>query len=114
MVVAHNCTAPCEAKTSIESRSIMSGERRRAWYRELTPHHWFVFAVASAAWFFDCLDQRIFSLERTPALKSLMAGGDVQVMGKFVTALFLVGWGIGGLVFGSLGDRHGRAKMLTI
>jgi hypothetical protein len=92
----------------------MSGERRRAWYRELTPYHWFVFAVASAAWFFDCLDQRIFSLERTPALKSLMAGGDVQVMGKFVTALFLVGWGIGGLVFGSLGDRHGRAKMLTI
>src|SRR5690606_33443044 len=26
------------------------------WWRALTPHHWFVFTVASLAWFFDCLD----------------------------------------------------------
>jgi hypothetical protein len=31
------------------------------WWRQLTGYHWFVFIVASAAWFFDCLDQRIFS-----------------------------------------------------
>jgi MFS family permease len=87
---------------------------KRRWYQELTAYHWFVFSVASAAWFFDCLDQRLFSLARNPALKSLMASGDVQAMGKDVTALFLVGWGVGGLVFGALGDRHGRAKMLTV
>jgi hypothetical protein len=86
----------------------------RRWYQELSPYHWFVFSVASAAWFFDCLDQRLFSLARNPALKSLMTSGDVQAMGKDVTALFLVGWGVGGLVFGALGDRHGRAKMLTV
>jgi MFS family permease len=88
----------------------------RPWYRELTPYHWLVFIVASAAWFFDCMDQRLFSLARTPALESLMSGADagaVQAAGKQVTAAFLVGWGIGGIIFGSLGDRLGRARMLT-
>lgn len=83
------------------------------WVRQLTPYHWFVFTIASLAWFFDCLDQRLFSLARIPALADLMKSGDVQAMGKNVTALFLIGWGIGGLVFGPLGDRFGRAKMLT-
>ena len=38
----------------------------------------------------------------------------MQALGKNVTAFFLIGWGIGGLIFGALGDRYGRAKMLTI
>jgi MFS family permease len=92
-------------------------QQSRAWYRELTPYHWFVFIVASAAWSFDCLDQRLFSLARNPALEALMPGeapGVVQATGKQVTAMFLVGWGIGGMIFGALGDRYGRARMLTI
>jgi MFS family permease len=84
------------------------------WIRQLTPYHWFVFTIASLAWFFDCLDQRLFSLSRIPALAELAPTGDAQAMGKNVTALFLIGWGVGGLVFGPLGDRFGRAKMLTL
>ncbi len=88
------------------------------WWRQLTRYHWFVLAVASAAWCFDCLDQRLFSLARIPALSALMekpaSDPNVQAMGKEVTAFFLVGWGIGGLIFGSLGDRFGRARMLTV
>ncbi len=87
------------------------------WWKELSPYHWFVFIVASAAWFFDCLDQRLFSLARIPALTSLMEGAtpvEVQAFGKKVTAFFLIGWGIGGIIFGALGDRYGRAKMLTL
>ncbi|HEY2585960.1 MAG TPA: MFS transporter [Tepidisphaeraceae bacterium] len=91
---------------------------KRFWWQHLTAYHWFVFIVASAAWFFDCLDQRIFSLARIPALASLMhqAKGavDVQSNGKIVTACFLIGWGIGGLTFGSLGDKFGRSRMLAV
>lgn len=89
----------------------------RGWYKHLTPYHWFVFIIASAAWFFDCLDQRLFSLARVDALTELtqgVEGADVQALGKQVTAYFLIGWGVGGLIFGALGDRYGRAKMLTI
>jgi MFS family permease len=95
----------------------MVRERQR-WTHNLTTYHWFVFLVASAAWFFDCLDQRLFTLARIPALTSLMPAdtpiGEVQATGKEVTAVFLVGWGIGGLIFGAFGDRYGRARMLTI
>lgn len=100
--------------TSLAADSI---ETNRFWWQHLTPYHWFVILVASMAWFFDCLDQRIFSLARIPALAALMGrpGTDkaVQEFGKVVTAFFLIGWGIGGMFFGALGDRFGRARMLT-
>lgn len=90
----------------------------RPWWRLLSGYHWFVFLVASGAWLFDCLDQRLFSLARIPALGALKAPGvtpdDVQAFGKVVTAFFLIGWGIGGLIFGALGDKFGRARMLMI
>ncbi len=93
-------------------------EKELPWWRQLTGYHWFVFLVASAAWFFDCLDQRLFSLARIPALMTLMGqpgnSVDVQSFGKVVTAFFLIGWGVGGMIFGSLGDKYGRARMLTI
>ncbi len=96
----------------------MSQNPSLPWWKQLSGYHWFVLIVASAAWFFDCLDQRLFSLARIPALASLMhkAGTDVdvQAFGKVVTAWFLIGWGVGGLIFGALGDRYGRAKMLTL
>lgn len=88
------------------------------WYKQLNGYHWFVLIVASAAWFFDCLDQRLFSLARVPALMELMklpaSDPALQAFGKEVTAFFLIGWGIGGLIFGALGDKYGRARMLTL
>ncbi len=91
---------------------------RKRWWHEVTPYQWFMFAVVSAAWLFDNLDQRLFSLARVPALTALMAAGtrplDIQAFAKTVTALFLMGWGTGGLTIGALGDRFGRARWLTI
>jgi MFS family permease len=88
------------------------------WWRYVTRYQWFVFAVVSAAWLFDTMDQRLFSLVRVPALASLMAlppaNLHVQSFAKVVTALFLVGWGFGGLIFGPLGDRYGRVRLLTL
>jgi MFS family permease len=87
------------------------------WWKQLNRYHWFVFAMASLAWMFDCLDQRLFSLARIPALTSLAPNtpaADVQAFGKVVTAFFLIGWGIGGMIFGALGDKFGRARMLMV
>jgi MFS family permease len=88
------------------------------WYRDLTPYHWFVFTVASLAWLFDCLDQQLFLLARPSTMKALLgAGTDPTILKSAAanaTSVFMAGWAMGGLVFGSLGDRFGRARMLTL
>jgi MFS family permease len=36
------------------------------------------------------------------------------VYAPYTTSVFLLGWAVGGLIFGALGDRYGRARILTI
>ena len=87
------------------------------WWHGLNRYHWFVFIVASLGWLFGCLDQQLFTLSRMPAMKALLPEGrDPILWGGYATSIFLVGWATGGLIFGALGDRIGRAKtmMLTI
>lgn len=84
------------------------------WYRSLTKEQWFVFIVASLAWLFDCMDQQFFNLGRDGAMADLLTDkSKVNVYGPYTTSVFLLGWGTGGLIFGALGDRFGRAKILT-
>ncbi|MEY2879042.1 MAG: putative sialic acid transporter, partial [Verrucomicrobiota bacterium] len=84
------------------------------WWRTLTRDHWFVFIVASLAWLFDCLDQQIFNLARDGAMADLlMDKAKATEYGPYTTSFFLVGWAVGGLILGAMGDRFGRAKMLT-
>lgn len=74
--------------------------------------------MASLAWLFDCLDQQIFLLFRQQALENLLPEGTdptvVKKFGGYATSIFVAGWATGGLIFGSLGDKYGRAKMLTL
>ncbi len=95
------------------------------WYKDLTRYHWFVLVVASLGWLFDTMDQQLFNLARRPAITELLksgAGGvaplpeDVTWYSGVATMIFMIGWASGGLVFGVLGDKIGRAKtmMLTI
>src|SRR5580698_579807 len=92
------------------------------WYRELNSYHWFVLGVAALGWLFDCLDQHLFNLARRPAMTELLAPSstvspapdDVAFYGSLATSIFLIGWGTGGLAFGVLGDRIGRAKTMLL
>lgn len=74
--------------------------------------------MASLAWLFDCLDQQIFLLFRQQALENLLPEGTdptvIKKFGGYATSIFVAGWATGGLIFGSLGDKYGRAKMLTL
>jgi MFS family permease len=96
------------------------GDDGRPWYADMTRYHWFVLMVAALGWLFDCLDQQLFTLARVPALKDLLglpqSAPEVKSWSGRVTMIFLIGWATGGLFFGVLGDRIGRAKtmMLTI
>ena len=86
------------------------------WYHAMTSYHWFVLLVASLAWLFDCLDQQLFNLARKPAMEAVLkdTGKNITEFGYYATAIFLIGWGTGGLIFGALGDRIGRAKTMMV
>lgn len=98
--------------------TVSSGSR--PWYSEMNRYHWFVFTVAALGWLLDCFDQQLFVLARQPAMRELLSGNPssatIDQYGGYATAVFLMGWGMGGLIFGVLGDRIGRAKtmMFTI
>src|SRR5689334_7837238 len=92
----------------------------RRWYHELNRYHWFVLVVAALGWLFDTMDQQLFTLARAPAMNELLAPSpgvpadpkDVGFFGPLATAIFLLGWASGGLGFGVLGDRIGRARTM--
>jgi len=90
----------------------------KPWWKLLTGYHWFVFIVASAAWFFDCLDQRLFSLARIPALAALMhlprAMRRCRRLEKWSRHGSSSDGESAGMIFGALGDKYGRAKMLML
>lgn len=88
------------------------------WWKLLNRYHWFVLIVAALGWLFDCLDQQLFLLARIPAMRDLLPAGtspaDLNKYAGYSTAIFVLGWATGGLIFGVLGDRIGRAKTMMI
>src|SRR5215472_7502537 len=93
---------------------------QQPWYRTLTGYNWFVLVVASVGWLFDTMAQQLFNLARAPAIAELLGGhasqATINEQAGYATMIFMVGWALGGVLFGILGDRLGRAKtmMLTI
>jgi MFS family permease len=88
----------------------------RPWWRLLTRYHWLVLTVAVLGWLFDTMDQQLFVLNRARAMQDLVSPGQMSELGAYATSIFMLGWATGGLLFGVVGDRVGRAKtmMLTI
>src|SRR5437016_366982 len=105
-----------EILMSLIPSPVKTGEKY-AWYKDLSRYHWFVVIVASVGWMFDTMDQQLFNLARKPALADLMAGkatsAEVDYQAGISTAIFMVGWALGGLFFGVLGDRLGRVRTMT-
>src|SRR5438876_12454232 len=83
--------------------------------RDLTPEQWKSGAAAWLGWLFDGLDMHLYVLVAAPFVQELIDAPsqkdrDVTLYGSWIQAAFLIGWAIGGSLFGIVGDRLGRSR----
>jgi MFS family permease len=86
------------------------------WYSGATRGQWLALAAALLGWAFDGFEQGVFPLVARPALIDLLGRSDdepVRIWNSVLTASFLLGAALGGLVFGWLGDRIGRVRAMV-
>ncbi|MBM4122335.1 MAG: MFS transporter [Nitrospira sp.] len=92
----------------------------RSWREGVTPYQWLVLLVAWLGWVFDSMDATIYVIVLHPALEELLGasiGGPVnqEIIGWYggvILSIFLIGWAIGGVLFGIAADYFGRTKTL--
>jgi MFS family permease len=93
-------------------------EAKYAWYRDLNRYQWFVLLVCSFGWMFDLMAQQLFSLARKQAVRELLGGHSseaaVAQQAGLSTSVLMIGWAVGGVIFGVLGDRIGRVKTMAL
>jgi MFS family permease len=89
-----------------------------AWVREVSSYQWLVLLVAWLGWVFDAMDGTIYAMVQKPVITELLGpgatGADVGFYSSAVFSVMLIGWALGGLVFGVVADYVGRTRALTI
>src|SRR5207248_1269631 len=89
---------------------------RRPWYAGVTPYQWLVLAIASAGWIFDNYENQIFVVTRSSMLSELLhqpvTSRAVKYYGDSINSVFLIGGATGGILFGVIADRFGRARAM--
>lgn len=69
--------------------------------------------VAALGYFVDIYDLVLFSIVRKPSLTALgIAEADLEKNGLFLLNIQMIGMLIGGIVWGMMGDKKGRLKVL--
>ena len=88
------------------------------WYRGISRYQWWILAAAFLGWMFDGMDTTLYLLTLRPMMTDLLGpaatASDVAYYGGIIVAVYLVGWGLGGLLFGVVGDMIGRARTMTL
>lgn len=87
------------------------------------PNHWKSYTAAWLGWAFDGLDGYLYVMVAERFVTQLLVRQHapdpvtpamVIETSSIIQALFLVGWAVGGALFGRLGDRLGRSRTLML
>ena len=101
---------------------LMSDSTARAttapWWQGVTRYQWLVLTIASLGWIFDIFEGQIFVTSMREMMSSLLPEGTApekrDAISKLALGAFLIGGAVGGVYFGMLSDRIGRAKTMVI
>jgi MFS family permease len=85
---------------------------------DLTGKQWKSGIAAWLGWLFDGMEIHLYALVAAPFVAHLMSmpqsAPDVKEKMAWIQAAFLVGWAVGGGVFGRVGDVLGRSRTLAL
>ncbi|HEY6367867.1 MAG TPA: MFS transporter, partial [Candidatus Binatia bacterium] len=87
------------------------------WYQELTPYQWRVLVCACLGWALDIMDGYLYAIILFPAMSELLGTAETALIGWYggiVLSIFMIGWALGGLLFGPIADRYGRVKTMAL
>jgi MFS family permease len=85
-----------------------------------TPYQWLVLFAAWLGWGFDVFDGLLFNYVAPICIPDLLhlppkdAGAHVTFWTGALTSALLVGWALGGILFGNITDRIGRTRTLLL
>lgn len=90
--------------------------QRLGWLKDITGYHLLVFVGCWLGGIFDGMDSSLYMVTQFDALSDVLGTTDRSVIstaGSHIMATFLMGWVVGGLLFGIVGDRLGRIKAMV-
>src|ERR1700761_270969 len=85
-------------------------------FRAVTRYQWLVFLVVWLGWTLDSADFGLYALVLRPALNELLGNPPLAELGRYggiLSMMGLLGWAIGGFVFGIYADYVGRVRALA-
>jgi MFS family permease len=90
---------------------------QQPWWKGVPRYAWIVLIISSLGWLFDTMDQNLFNMVRQPSMMALLGPDGTKEeatrLGGYMTSTFLIGWAVGGFLFGAIGDKFGRAKTMA-
>ncbi len=92
--------------------------RSRRWYEGIARYQWLVLVIASLGWVFDVFEGQVFVAsmrDAMPALLGVVADHPlVARWNDWAFGSFLLGGAFGGVLFGMMSDRVGRARTMIV
>ncbi len=109
-------------QTQLEPAPVPIAPLQPAWLWGLTRYQWLVLIAAWLGWGFDVFDGLLFNYVAPACVPDLLGitrdmpgyQGQVSFWTGALTSILLIGWGVGGILFGKLSDRIGRTRALLL
>ena len=92
------------------------------WFLQAPRHQQQVLLLTWLSWVFGAMDTMFYALVLTPAMQDVLSASTgapasadaIGWYGGLILTIFLIGWGVGGVLFGRIADRIGRKRTLIV